>query len=897
MTTNNENSQPNSQLTLYDSSNSPLAVREADLILTKQESQFVEARLTFSVELELYQHIDTQALFNLKPEVRTFLTDGDFQPNSDIQISASLKPDLLSLLLEKIPAENLTNTSQQQVSVPLESIAQTQTETSSSPIHPLLVTENWLALSVRQIQASQTTGYHTLWSYINPTALFGTNPNSEEIARGIANFFQDTIGNNLDTIAEEFSTQTVEAFSNLFSELYAEPSDEKASQESSANSSIFDTMLEFFTQDGWTFFQVENQPALQLDIEATNGRWTCYAAAYEEQQQMVFYSLCPINTPASKRQALAEFLTKTNYGQIIGNFELDMEDGEIRYKTSIDVAGSTLTLPQIKNLVYTNITMMDTHLPEILSVINNSPSPLDAIPIKQTPSAPNFYSKNSNFSESKQIAINPEKEQELDDSLAVSQVDRENTAVSLPSRSFLDVETSQELESDRESEQEIDDFSIISQVDRENTAEFLTSRSLLDIESDRELETIQESDRELDNYQTFPQIERENIPRTLPDELLEDGESDRKLETIYESEQELDDFPTASQTDRENNPPFLPEERSEEIEYDGESETARESQQELDDSQTVPQVDQENTPLPSPDARLEFIEYKQQIETEQEKKPQLHDVQTHSNCVWDVGRTPSRSSQDNPLTTTLTEQQDPTEQPEKFTLQTDILSDLTEEETANFESAMQLVKAGKINAAKTILAEIKNNLSSELGEEGEQIFHSASHIFQLTNLSPANINELNGYNKILPPNVQNIIPVLINPKLKCNSIKIDCDFAEDGLVSQIYLQVGDRTAAKELKSYFGKLKQIYRYWDISSQLKPLLQRIKSISKEQLKRSTLTTRDTLRAAERLPASIQTRLLQLATEKLESQLELDILIEINELQELLAKTKRILNTEFL
>ena len=397
MATNTENFQPNSQLTFYDPSNLPIVVREANLILTKQESEFVEARLTFSVELELYQRIDTQALFNLKPDVRTSLTGDEFQPNFDIQISASLKPDLLPLLLEITNVENLTSTREQQLSVPLESITQTKTEASDSPIHPLLATENWLGLSVQQIQASKTTGYRTLWSYISPTALSGANPNGEEIGQGIANFFQDLIGDSLNAIAEDFSTQTIEAISNLFSKQNTNPSQVTA-QNIDAEYSIFDTMLEFFTQDDWSFFKVEGEPALQLAIEGNNGRWNCYAEANEEQQQMVFYSLCPINAPASKRQAIAEFLTRINYGTIIGNFELDMEDGQIRYKTSIDVEGSTLTLPQIKNLVYTNVRMMDEHLPGIMSVINRNLRSNEVITILETPPS---FDKNGNSADVK----------------------------------------------------------------------------------------------------------------------------------------------------------------------------------------------------------------------------------------------------------------------------------------------------------------------------------------------------------------------------------------------------------------------------------------------------------------------------------------------------------------
>jgi len=64
---------------------------------------------------------------------------------------------------------------------------------------------------------------------------------------------------------------------------------------------------------------------------------------------------------------------------IIGNFELDFVDGEIRYKTSIDVQGDFLSFELIKQLVYANVMMMDEYLPGIMSVIDGDVSPLDAI--------------------------------------------------------------------------------------------------------------------------------------------------------------------------------------------------------------------------------------------------------------------------------------------------------------------------------------------------------------------------------------------------------------------------------------------------------------------------------------------------------------------------------------
>ena len=56
---------------------------------------------------------------------------------------------------------------------------------------------------------------------------------------------------------------------------------------------------------------------------------------------------------------MAEFVTRANRGMRIGNFELDFDDGEIRYKTSMDVEGGDLTDKMIDNLLRANLTTTD----------------------------------------------------------------------------------------------------------------------------------------------------------------------------------------------------------------------------------------------------------------------------------------------------------------------------------------------------------------------------------------------------------------------------------------------------------------------------------------------------------------------------------------------------------
>ncbi len=142
---------------------------------------------------------------------------------------------------------------------------------------------------------------------------------------------------------------------------------------------IFNAIIEFFEEDDWNFHSVGGLPVLSMPFTGKNGKWMCYAQAREKQQQFVFYSVCPINVPPEKINAAVEFITRANYGMIIGNFELDYSDGEIRYKTSIDVEGTSLSYALAKQVVYANVIIMDRYLPGIMRVIYGDAAPIDEI--------------------------------------------------------------------------------------------------------------------------------------------------------------------------------------------------------------------------------------------------------------------------------------------------------------------------------------------------------------------------------------------------------------------------------------------------------------------------------------------------------------------------------------
>ncbi|MEH2039431.1 YbjN domain-containing protein [Nostoc sp.] len=333
--------------------------------------------MTFQIYPEQYQHIARHSIFNLKPELRGAST-GSFLPDLALAIEAALQPDLLAHLSECTTSED--------------AIAYLQTLSQTQPDHPLLNTESWYALRVTQFQEAGEVGYQTFWAYLNPAEITQQNFSSERITQQMIRFFReqiddsvalnsDVLDNTLEEINGSFENwlnttfdegdraisnaidEAVEALNELVDDIT------EVAEAVADDSSIYQVMIDFFTKDDWAFVKLQGEPILQLAFQGKRDRFTCYAKAREEEQQFVFYSVCPVKAPKTKRRAIAQFLTQVNYGLVIGNFELDVTDGEIRYKTSIDVQGERLTTTLIKRLVYTNVLMMDDYLPGIQAAL------------------------------------------------------------------------------------------------------------------------------------------------------------------------------------------------------------------------------------------------------------------------------------------------------------------------------------------------------------------------------------------------------------------------------------------------------------------------------------------------------------------------------------------------
>jgi len=150
----------------------------------------------------------------------------------------------------------------------------------------------------------------------------------------------------------------------------------------------YEALEQFLIDDGWYPTAIDGTTAYRSGFNGDSGKFRIIAHVNVELEQMYLYVIAEVNVPDAERVAVAEFITRANYGMRIGNFELDFTDGEVRYKSSIDFEGQPLTPRLINNAIYPAVTTMDRYFPSLMKVAFGGASPTDAVQEIERPQPP-----------------------------------------------------------------------------------------------------------------------------------------------------------------------------------------------------------------------------------------------------------------------------------------------------------------------------------------------------------------------------------------------------------------------------------------------------------------------------------------------------------------------------
>jgi len=94
----------------------------------------------------------------------------------------------------------------------------------------------------------------------------------------------------------------------------------------------------------------------------------------DEWQRLMTCTMYPIYVPEHRRPAAAEALNRINYALLYGNFEMDMADGEIRFRTTME---SDHGIPEsmIERVLYGNLSSADKHFGALMAIVFGNVEP------------------------------------------------------------------------------------------------------------------------------------------------------------------------------------------------------------------------------------------------------------------------------------------------------------------------------------------------------------------------------------------------------------------------------------------------------------------------------------------------------------------------------------------
>ncbi len=143
---------------------------------------------------------------------------------------------------------------------------------------------------------------------------------------------------------------------------------------------------DLFNELGWDAAQLPDVPVISCALRLPNGVVDIFCHYHAERDRLLFYvrpqKLAMI--PA-RRMAVAEYITRANYGLPLGNFELDLEDGELNFKNAVQVPEGVISTALLRPYLLNAVETVNYYLPGLQQVLAGGATPAAAITALEGP--------------------------------------------------------------------------------------------------------------------------------------------------------------------------------------------------------------------------------------------------------------------------------------------------------------------------------------------------------------------------------------------------------------------------------------------------------------------------------------------------------------------------------
>lgn len=99
---------------------------------------------------------------------------------------------------------------------------------------------------------------------------------------------------------------------------------------------ILDAAKAYFDGIGWVYTVADEATALEFEFAGDWGLWRVVVLEREGADQVVVYSMIPVEASEDTMPAAYELVARINHGLGVGCFEVGPRSGQIRFRNGID---------------------------------------------------------------------------------------------------------------------------------------------------------------------------------------------------------------------------------------------------------------------------------------------------------------------------------------------------------------------------------------------------------------------------------------------------------------------------------------------------------------------------------------------------------------------------------
>ncbi|UQA61754.1 tetratricopeptide repeat protein [Polyangium aurulentum] len=158
----------------------------------------------------------------------------------------------------------------------------------------------------------------------------------------------------------------------------------KASTKKAAPPSAVEVLEDVLGKAGWGNAERTDEPdgfitwLMRVDEEESPVAATVVRMS-EEIERIVLYVFFRAKAKKARRADIAEFVMRANWDLGDGNFEMDLDTGEVRFKISLDYTGTLLSPLLVRNIILDAMDVTELYSGALEAVMSGKASPKDAL--------------------------------------------------------------------------------------------------------------------------------------------------------------------------------------------------------------------------------------------------------------------------------------------------------------------------------------------------------------------------------------------------------------------------------------------------------------------------------------------------------------------------------------